>query len=64
MSTVNIVLEDGTTYTPVDGVDFDVDPNGFLMILDKVRTDHTARDIGVIPAGMWKSVQVNGLASS
>jgi len=59
------------TYQTVDGqtialgVDYDVDDaTGNLHLLNKVRTEHTSRDIGQVASGHWVMVSVNGLETS
>ena len=59
MSQVTYQTADGQTISL--GVDYEVDDLGNLHLLNKVRTDHTTRDIGQVAPGHWVMVSVNGL---
>lgn len=61
MSSVTFLLTSGSQGT--FGADYDVEDSGRLLILDKVRTDHTAREIMSVAPNEWVWVQVNGLAT-
>lgn len=62
MSSVAFLLTSGTQGS--FGVDYEIDEAGRLLILDKVRTDHTAREIMSVAPNEWVWVQVNGLATA